>query len=213
MHSIDLPRPSSPTKRPPGASSTAFRRARILVGTIVLILLAGVGLEAGRFLVVNAPRPADVIVVLAGGADARPAKAIELAAEGYAPRVIVDVSDRSRFYGRTELELAREWANSQPVPTAICPIHGLSTKEESHDLRWCLEALHAKKVLIVTSDFHTRRAFSTLRRELPGYQFSIAAAYDPTQFGARWWQQREWTKTTFYEWTRLVWWKLVDQWS
>lgn len=197
-----------------GVPKTVSTRAWALAAFVGLSLFAGIaGYEGAQFLVVNDAKPADVILVLAGGADARPARALELAAGGYAPRIVVDVPDRSQFYGRSELDLAREWAAKQAVAVEICPIHGLSTKEEASDVRPCLTAAHAHRVLIVTSDFHTRRAFSTLRRELPSYEFAIAAAYDPTQFGVRWWQHREWTKTTFYEWTRLIWWEIIDRWS
>ena len=214
MQSIGLPQSPVLVRKGSGVPKTVSARAWALATLLGFSLFAGVaGYEGAQFLVMNDPKPADVILVLAGGADARPSRALELAAGGYAPRIVVDVPDRSQFYGRSELDLAREWAAKQAVAVEVCPIHGLSTKEEAHDARSCLTAAHARRVLIVTSDFHTRRAFSTLRRELPNYEFAIAAAYDPTQFGIRWWQHREWTKTTFYEWTRLIWWQIVDRWS
>jgi uncharacterized SAM-binding protein YcdF (DUF218 family) len=67
-------------------------------------------------------------------------------------------------------------------------------------------------VLIVTSEFHTRRALSIFRHELRGKSFSTAAARDDREFGTRWWQHRQWAKTCLYEWLRLVWWNLVDRW-
>ena len=69
-----------------------------------------------------------------------------------------------------------------------------------------------KSVLIVTSDFHTRRALSIFRREVPGYDYSVAAARDEPQFGVKWWTHRQWAKTFVDEWLRLIWWKAVDQW-
>jgi len=64
----------------------------------------------------------------------------------------------------------------------------------------------------VTSDYHTRRALSVFRKEVPGYSYSVAAASDPVQFGARWWQHRQWAKNNTDEWMRLLWWELVDRW-
>ncbi len=63
---------------------------------------------------------------------------------------------------------------------------------------------------MVTSDYHTRRALSIFRHELPQYQFSVAAAHDPQQFGISWWKHRQWAKLNFDEWIRAVWWYGVD---
>ena len=68
------------------------------------------------------------------------------------------------------------------------------------------------RILIVTSDFHTRRSLSIFRHEMPGKSFSVAAARDETQFGARWWTHRQWAKTCLDEWLRLFWWNAVDRW-
>ena len=93
------------------------------------------------------------------------------------------------------------------VASAVCPIDGLSTKDESKDAEKCLAREGGKSVLIVTSDFHTRRALNIFRREVPGYEYSVAAARDEAQFGARWWTHRQWAKTLVDEWLRLIWWK------
>ena len=58
----------------------------------------------------------------------------------------------------------------------------------------------------MTSDFHTRRALSIFREEVPGRSFSVAAAKDETQFGTRWWTHRQWAKTCLDEWMKVVWW-------
>ncbi|MGA8684936.1 MAG: ElyC/SanA/YdcF family protein, partial [Candidatus Sulfotelmatobacter sp.] len=76
----------------------------------------------------------------------------------------------------------------------------------------CLHREGAKSVLIVTSDFHTRRALEVFRREIPGHEYSVAAARSEEQFGVRWWTHRQWAKTLVDEWLRLIWWKIVDQW-
>jgi uncharacterized SAM-binding protein YcdF (DUF218 family) len=64
----------------------------------------------------------------------------------------------------------------------------------------------------VTSDYHTRRARSIFQHQLKGYQIFVTPAYDPQQFGATWWQQRQWAKMNFNEWLRLMWWEAVDRW-
>lgn len=182
-----------------------------LLAALILLGAAGVS-ESARFLVVDKPEHADAILVLAGETNQRPARALQLVSEGYAPRIILDVPDWSQFYDRSEMQIAQEWAAKQAHPITICPIHGLSTKDESRDVAKCIKAAGVHDILIVTSDFHTRRSLSIFRHELPGYKFGVAAAYDSTQFGVNWWQHREWAKTNFYEWTRLLWWELIDRW-
>jgi len=183
-----------------------------------LLLALGPGFifiaTSGRFLVFDRPERADLILVLAGEARVRPARALELSLRGYAPRVILDVPARERIYSRTTLELAEEYVGRlrEPESVSICPILGLSTKAETRDARKCLEPLRPRTVLLVTSDYHTRRALSTFRHELPQYRFSAAAAFDPEQFRTGWWRDRQWAKTNLEEWLRLLWWELVDRW-
>lgn len=178
------------------------------------VLFAVFVARAGQLLVVDAPRPADVIVVLAGETDHRPARALELLQQGYAPRVLIDVPTNDKIYTFTQIELAQKYIQGLPqrAAVAICPIESLSTKAETQDVQKCLAGDKNVTVLIVTSDFHTRRALSIFRRELPGRTFSIAAAHNNEQFGTRWWTHREWAKTMAAEWIRLLWWNVVDRW-
>jgi hypothetical protein len=171
-------------------------------------------LTSGRFLVVNAPQASDVIVVLAGETDRRPARALDLLSQHLAPRLLLDVPGEDKVYGVRTLDLARQYVGQLPQKdaTTICPIFGLSTKTEAHDVERCLQGWKVHRVLVVTSDYHTRRALNTFKHELPTYRFSVAAAYDLEQFGSDWWQHRQWAKLNFGEWFRLAWWECVDRW-
>ena len=187
-----------------------------LVGTTLgmcLLVVAAAALS-GRFLVVNQPRESDVILVLAGETDHRPTLALELLNRGYGKKVVIDVNTWLRIYQWTLPELAQKYASGLPQAGSIiiCPIQGLSTKEETRDAAPCLQSTGAREVLLVTSDFHTRRALSIFRRELPSYHFSVAAATDPRLFGVEWWHHREWAKMNVDEWLRFLWWEAVDQW-
>jgi hypothetical protein len=180
---------------------------------IVAILLLVFAANAGSMLVVNAPEKADVIVVLAGETDRRPARAMELLDQGYAPRVLIDVPE-IRIFGFTDTQLAEQYVRGLPEAASvrICAIEGLYTKDESHDAEKCLGQEAANRVLLVTSDYHTRRALIIFRHEIPEKHFSIAAAYDNAQYGAHWWTHRQWAKTCVNEWLRLLWWTAVDRW-
>lgn len=178
---------------------------------MVIIIFAA---KAGAFLVVDSPQPSDVILVLAGETDRRPRRALELLAQGYGKRILLDVPANARVYESTEIELAQRYINDLPqsMAVSICPITGLSTKAESKDAEQCLRQQNAKTVLIVTSDFHTRRAIDVFLHEVPEFKYSVAAAHSDEGFGIRWWTHRQWAKTFFDEWLRLFWWNAIDRW-
>jgi uncharacterized SAM-binding protein YcdF (DUF218 family) len=190
-----------------------MRKLRILL-TVVLSAGLFLSLTSGGFLVVNNPQPADVIVVLAGETDRRPALGLELLSKGLASRMLLDVPADAKIYQWSMLDLSQQYIQKLPQAESVlvCPISGRSTKAEAQDVLQCLQKLHAHSVLVVTSDYHTRRALSTFQHELPGYQVSVAAASDPQQFGGPWWQHRQWAKLNFDEWLRLVWWQGIDRW-
>lgn len=182
----------------------------ILGGLIVLTLFA----TSGRFLVVNEPRKSDVMVVLGGNTDKPPARGLELLSQGYAPRLILDVPAETRIYQWSQLELAQRYVQGLPQAASItiCPVYGLSTRTEAQDVSRCLQGTGVKSILLVTSDHHTRRALSTFRHVVPGYDYSVAAALYEREFGAQWWRHREWAKTNLEEWEKLIWWELVERW-
>src|SRR6266576_2667611 len=170
-----------------------------IVGLSLLLLLMLA--RSGRFLVVDEPVKSDTILVLAGEINRRPAHALQLLAQGFAARIILDVPADAAVFGTTYLDLARNWAGSLPQASAItiCPFSGLSTKDEAREATTCIRDRDADTILIVTSDFHTRRALSIFRREIGGHTFHVAAVRDPAQFGEAWWQHRQWAKTNLDE--------------
>jgi hypothetical protein len=182
-----------------------------LVGCVLVVLAA----KAGSFLIVDAPRRSDVILVLAGETDRRPQRGLELLAQGYGRRMVLDVPTNAKLYEFTQIQLAQKYVQDLPqgALVSVCPIDGLSTKDESKDAEKCLTREGGTSVLIVTSDFHTRRALDVFQREVSGREYSVAAARDQEQFGARWWMHRQWAKTMVNEWLRLIWWEVVDRWN
>ena len=192
---------------------TSKRRISIIALIFVTIFVVFAA-DAGSFLIVDDPQPSDVIVVLAGEMDHRIAHALELLNQGSARRVLIDVPAAAKVYGFTELQLAQSYVDHLPQASTIsvCPIEGLSTRGESHDVEKCLSHEQGSRILIVTSDYHTRRALSIFRHELPGKIFSVSAARDASQFGARWWTHRQWSKTCLDEWLRVMWWFSFERW-
>ena len=192
----------------------ARKKRELLITVAVLGLVTGFALNAGRMLVIDQPRTSDVILVLAGETEHRPARALQLLGEGYTRKIVLNVPAEGQVYEFSLLQLARRYVEDLPqkASISICPIEGLSTKDEVREAEQCLAREGAKSVLIVTSDFHTRRALHIFQKEIPGISFSVAAVQDSRQFGTRWWAHRQWAKTLLDEWLRLIWWQCVDRW-
>ena len=189
-------------------------RIRLLLALILIIIALFVAFS-GRHLVLDAAEKADVIVVLAGETERRPQRGIEMLSQGYAPRMLLDAPAGTTIYKWTQQDLARNYVSELPQAGQIkvCAITGLSTKEESSNVANCLRDYAAHKILLVTSDYHSRRAFDIFSKELPQYQFSVAAAYDAREFGTDWWRHRQWAKTNLLEFSKFVWWELVERWN
>jgi uncharacterized SAM-binding protein YcdF (DUF218 family) len=189
-----------------------MRKVLLQVGAIAvsLLLLA----NSGRFLVLNQPRASDVILVLAGETERRPERGVELLRKGIARKLVLNVPAEAKIFQSSELDIAQRYVQTLPEAQSIsiCPIYGLSTKAEAMDASHCLSSLRPRNILLVTSDHHTRRALLTFRKEVPQYEYSVAAAFDAQQFGTKWWRHREWAKVWLDEWLRLVWWELIDHW-
>ncbi len=186
---------------------------RLVVLTVMLVIAVVLLSHAASFLVLNDPQPADVLLVLAGGTDARYGHAVELQKIGLAQRLILDADASRNRFGKSDADLAADFLRvNGPAGAQVCPIFQDSTYGEAADVQKCLESMKVKSVLIVTSDYHTRRAVSIFRKRLPQYEWSIAAASAPYHFADRWWKHRRWAKATLEEWEKYLWWKLVEQW-
>ena len=178
---------------------------------IVLILL---GLRhAGPTLVVNQPQRSDVILLLAGDEDdIRYWKGIELLRSGYAPRMLVDARADGISYGRTPAEMTEDFIQRTAGGLAVhaCPTRGTSTLQELRSAAACLQPIAPHTILLVTSDYHTRRALAIARQVYPRYSWSVAAANSGLLSAPRWWAHREAAKNVLLEWQKMVWWELVE---
>jgi len=191
---------------------------RILVSAlIVLIVAAAFFYFGGQFLVIDQPARADAIVVINGDrSEHRYQRGLELLQAGYAPIMFVDESEDFTLFGHTPVELEKQFLQQNAGPLAgkitVCPMIGFSTLDETRYVERCIKSINATSVLLVTSDYHTRRAYSIFRHQLPQYRWSVAAARDPEVFGPKWWTHREWAKYALTEWSKLLWWECVDRW-
>jgi len=153
------------------------------------------------------PVKADAALVLAGDYTCgRILEAGRLLREGYVPRVFV--SGGQPAYELPEPDLAIQcavrhgFARDQFVPLYTS---AFSTRDEAQKVKPSLERLGIRRLLVVTSDFHTRRAGIILRRVLgPGIEVTIVGVPDPYWTSSAWWTNREGQKTEFYEWSKTL---------
>jgi uncharacterized SAM-binding protein YcdF (DUF218 family) len=188
--------------------------AAVIIAAGAILLLV----RSGTYLIVDHPEKSDVIVVLGGDRnDVRYWRGIELLRAGYGHQMVVDAGTEL-MYGRTYAEHAADFAartSGELAPQiSVCTIKYDSTLLEAADLAGCLAQLQPtpRTALIVTSDYHTRRALSIFSKRLPQYRWSVTAARDDYFFGQPWWKRREWAKINLTEWQKLLWWEMWERW-
>jgi hypothetical protein len=191
---------------------------RLIIAAVTLLAAVYVIVESGNHLTVDHPERSDAILVLAGDRnDVRYWRGLELLRAGYGHQMILD-EGAERIFGRTYAEHAADFAartaGEQASSISVCTIQGDSTLQETAAAARCLVQLQPPPhtILIVTNDYHTRRAFSIFRKRLPRYHWSVAAAHDDSFFALPWWKKREWAKTNLTECQKLLWWEVWERW-
>ena len=160
----------------------------------------------GDYLVASEPpRPADLILVLAGDFwGPRVVKGAELAAQGSAPLALISGTP---YQGRPDGELAIEFLVKQGYPARLFQSFAhdaKSTIEEAIVLRPELERRGVKRVLLVTSAYHSRRAAIVLRLFCPGIQFIPVPGPDPNFHPHDWWKDPVSKRIFYSEWKKIL---------
>jgi uncharacterized SAM-binding protein YcdF (DUF218 family) len=165
-------------------------------------------LRAAGYYLVSAQEPfhADLIVVL-GGDDRgnRILKASSLVKQGYAAEVLV--SGPYCCYGHIESDVAIPFAVKHGYPPGwfiALPVKGTSTREEAREIVRELDRRHVRRFLVVTSDYHTRRAGRIFRKLVAPDRFRVIAAPDWAFRPDDWWRNREGQKQVFFEWAKTL---------
>jgi len=189
---------------------------------ITIALTPLIAWAAARLLVVNSPlQKADAIVVMSGSAtfQERARHAAALYNEGRAPGIVLtndhlksswspDEQRNPYYCERSRDELRRAGVPDEKIAVIIVPITG--TYDEAVRLKEYAETQQLRSLLVVTSSYHSRRAFWTFRRVFQGTGKSIGI--DPAEPGretpgaATWWLYRlgwqmvpgEYVKMFFY---------------
>ena len=212
--------PSLPVK--PVRTSRARRvlLRSLLVVFVVLVVTAGWAWpRAGRYLVVDAPlQPADAIVVLAGARVERWLEGVELYREKLAPKLLVSsgrieaaeeaVRARGIRFPR-EADLVKDAMVQLGVSASdieIFPQSVDNTASEASMTRQIAASHNWRRLIVVTSKYHTRRTRYAFERALrgSGVQVQVHASRFDTSQPATWWKHRADLRFVVSEWQKLV---------
>jgi uncharacterized SAM-binding protein YcdF (DUF218 family) len=206
-----------------------MRAPLLLVLLAATAIAAGVAVhDAGRFLVVTDPLPAhaDAIVVLAGSIADRALEAADLYRAGIAPVVVITRERPPTGSARLRARGVVLPESDERLRTALIglgvPARAIvrlrrrtsSTETEARTIaRWvCRHGV--RRLVVVTSKAHTRRARLILRRALgPTVALAIRPARDDPFAAARWWRVRHAAKVVLVEYEKLADYWLVERWT
>src|SRR5262245_22398881 len=206
-----------------------MRPLRLALAGALLVLVVVLAVRgAGRFLVVADPLPthADAIVMLAGSLSDRVLETAHLYHTGVAPVVILTriglrpaaVALRERGVRvPEEHDLARAALIALGVPAHAIRVlarRAQSTRTEARAIaRWaCRHGV--RRLVVVTSPTHTRRARLILARTLgPDIALSVQPAPAEVFPAKQWWRHRRAMKDVLVEYEKLVAYWLVERWT
>ncbi len=184
-----------------------------------MILGAATFLFAGRLLVrVDPPAQADAIYVLGGARVDRWLEAVSLYKAGHAPLILLSSGGKERgqlaleadgIHVPSNVEIARDIMVSQMgLPASaveVLPEAVDNTAAEAEAINRRARADRWRTLIIVTGSPSTRRAAYAFERVL-GDEVTLIVRdapfddYDPVW----WWTRREWFRSTFYEFPKLI---------
>ena len=191
---------------------------------VILWMLAGVILIAlctalfgSGLLIAEAPPPGrvDAAVVLQGSIAAEKVRiggAVHLLQSGVTDRILVSIP-RESYWGQPIAEVASAFIETNYGRDVAAKIDFCetspevdSTRQEAESLRGCIQQRHWNSIVVMTSEYHTRRAGFLWRRAMrqTDTQVWIEGVTDP-EFQKQWWRGRRSAKTFFLESSKLVW--------
>ena len=199
----------------------ATRRRRFLVTGALLVLAAPLfAWGAARLLIVKAEiQAADAIIVFSGSSTyvERAARAAELYREGRAPLIVLTNDGVTGSWDHREernpyfYELSAKRIQQQGVPAdriSVAPGQALGTYDESVLVRDFAVAHKLKRLLVVTSGYHSRRALWSMRRACEGSGIEIGIDSAPPGWQTPspwvWWSKRRGWKLVGGEYVKMI---------
>jgi uncharacterized SAM-binding protein YcdF (DUF218 family) len=143
-----------------------IKRTVPALAVLILLLAVAAWIFPRWFLTVDSgPVNAEVIVLLGGGSHDRYERAVALFNDGAAPRIIIS--------GYGDCEINRSLLTNAGVPARAIQLENQSktTRENAQFTIRLLREQKAKRVIIVTSWYHSRRALACFEHYGPEIQF------------------------------------------
>jgi uncharacterized SAM-binding protein YcdF (DUF218 family) len=183
-----------------------------LLALLMLCLFAGIIYLArtpllraagGFWIVQDRMEPADVIMVI-GDDDFTADRATEAAAlfhGGWAPLVVASGRMLRPYFTIADLITRDLESRGVPSKAIVRFSHGANnTLEEAKDLQILIAQNGWRRILLVTSNYHTRRARYIFRKVLPAdVSLEVVGAFDAEFEPDTWWQSRQGRKTFLLE--------------
>lgn len=151
-------------------------------------------------------QPAEIAIVLGGDSEGNRANmGCELLKKGLVKQIWF--SGSQSMYGRTESDLAREWAGARGCDlTKMVALHQVvdSTADEARGITAKMRQAGIRDCILVTSNYHTRRAGGLFRKVGNELKITVVAAADHDFPVDKWWKYRPTRKIFAYEWMKTI---------
>jgi uncharacterized SAM-binding protein YcdF (DUF218 family) len=187
------------------------RRNWVVAALFILVITGGICWQSiltslGSFLVDSEPpQRADLVLVLGGDFwGPRVLTGAELARLGYAPLALFSGPP---YHERPQGELSIEFLVQKGYPARLFQsffTNATSTITEAKDLRVELVRRKAKRVILVTASYHSRRAKMVLTLFCPGVTFISVPAPDPHYHVPEWWNDNSSRRFALLEWSKML---------
>jgi uncharacterized SAM-binding protein YcdF (DUF218 family) len=209
--------------------SLSWRKIAIFLALIFIIALflshEYILKQVGHFLVLEQePLKADVIVVLNGRDTERSLAAVDLYNEGHGDLIVMAQGLRQPGCDEFFQKVGKNWNNKTFFQRAIeamgIPKHSFrlipaditSTYDEANVTKDFLDTTGYKSILIVTSKWHSKRAYLTFKSVFKMNQdiriSTYVSKYD-TFDPDTWWTSENHAELVFGEYVRLIWYILT----
>lgn len=201
---------------------TSFRRlvlavaSLIGVGAVLWFARARILTAIAAFLTVeDTLEPADVILMFPGEVNTRPTLAVELYYAGLAPTIVIPRSQNidgdtlgvmANYTDAAAVVMQGLGVPRDAIVVLKTPGGSTSTREDAQLFRDYVERHGIRRVVAVTSMYHTRRARWALRRALEGLSVNIMMAPAP-ELGfseSDWWRTEAGMIAYFQEYVKWV---------
>lgn len=150
-------------------------------------------------------KKADAIVVLAGDSGFRILKGIDLYHAGYANKMIIS---GNKIYNTSHPQLMSQLAQIKLVPyqDIFLEENSLSTWDHPRYIEPILKQHHIKKIIVVTSYFHTQRVKHIFNQyyQQKNLSITVVGVYDGIDYN-QWWKDHNMMEAILIEWAKTIW--------